>query len=184
MLEAAPFFDEGNQDASKNPKIRVIRGDAYRALLRSQGQFGVIASEPSNPWVMGVEMLFSEEFLRVARDRLTPGGVYAQWFHLYEMDDETVEIVLRTYKQRLRGHGDLVHPRPDMLLLGFKDPSPGRSTSTRLRQRFERPDYRAAFRSRQGRRAGSSCWRTRSCRSGRCVRRRCPVPFTPSGIRS
>ena len=54
----------------------------------------MIASEPSNPWVTGVEMLFSREFLEAARDRLAPGGVYAQWFHTYETDTATVELDL------------------------------------------------------------------------------------------
>ena len=144
VLEAAPFFDAGNQNASKNPKIQQIRSDAYRALLRSEGQFGVIASEPSNPWVMGVEMLFSEEFLRAARDRLTPGGVFAQWFHLYEVDDETVKIVLRTYKAVFGDMAIWFTLGPDVLLLGFKDPSPALDID-RLRERFERADFRAGF---------------------------------------
>ncbi len=144
VLEAAPLFDAGNQNASKNPRINRIRSDAYRALLRSEGRFGVIASEPSNPWVMGVEMLFSEEFLRAARDRLTPGGVYAQWFHLYEMDDETLKIVLRTYKQVFGDMAIWFTIGPDVLLLGFKDPS-GALDIDRLRERFERADFRAAF---------------------------------------
>jgi spermidine synthase len=144
VLEAAPFFDAGNQNASKNPKVHPIRADAYRALLRSEGQFGVIASEPSNPWVMGVEMLFSEEFLRAARDRLTPGGVYAQWFHLYEIDDQTVKIVMRTYKEVFGDMAVWFTLGADVLLLGFKDPSPNLDIE-RLRERFERPDFRAAF---------------------------------------
>jgi spermidine synthase/MFS family permease len=144
VLEAAPFFAEGNQNAARNPKIHAIRSDAYRALLRSEGQFNVIASEPSNPWVMGVEMLFSEEFLRVARDRLTPGGVYAQWFHLYEVDDETWSIVLRTFKA-VFGDVAIWYTRgPDVLILGFKSPSPELDVQ-RLKERFARADFRAGF---------------------------------------
>ena len=144
VLEAAPFFDEGNLNASKNPKIHRIRSDAYRALLRSEGRFGVIASEPSNPWVMGVEMLYSEEFLRAARDRLTPGGVFAQWFHLYEVDDETVNIVIRTYKEVFGDVAIWFTRGPDVLLLGFKDPSPALDIDL-LRERFERADFRTGF---------------------------------------
>ena len=152
VLAAAPLFDAGNQNASTNPKIRKIRSDAYRALLRSEGQFGVIASEPSNPWVMGVEMLYSEEFLRAARDHLTPGGVFSQWFHLYEADDETVQIVLRTYK-RVFGDMAIWFTRgPDILLLGFKDPAAAPDISI-LKQRFERADFRAGFE-----RAGVRSW--------------------------
>ena len=71
---AAPLFDDGNLAASKSPKVKARRGDAYRTLLQTTGQYDVIVSEPSNPWVTGVEMLFSREFLEAARDRLAPGG--------------------------------------------------------------------------------------------------------------
>ena len=42
-------------------------------------------------------MLFSREFLEAARNRLRPGGVYAQWFHTYETDRESLALVLSTY---------------------------------------------------------------------------------------
>jgi hypothetical protein len=93
---------------------------------------------------MGVEMLYSEEFLRAVRDHLTPGGVYGQWLHLYELEEETLDIVLRTFKEVF---GDLAiwfTRGPDLLLVGFKDPSPEFDVA-RLRQRFERPDFRAGF---------------------------------------
>ena len=108
VLEGAPLFRPLNQGADVNPKVAALRRDAYRALLRSEGQFGIIASEPSNPWVTGVEMLYSREFLEAARARLTPGGVYAQWFHLYEVDAETVEIVAHTYASGVRPRRRLV----------------------------------------------------------------------------
>jgi spermidine synthase len=152
VLAAAPFFDEKNQYASRNPKVRTIRGDAYRALQRSEGQFDVIVSEPSNPWVMGVEMLFSEEFLRVARDRLSPGGIFAQWFHLYEVNEETVGIVLRTY-QKVFGDMAIWFTRgADVVLLGFEDANPAFDIAA-LERRFERADFRAGFE-----RAGVGSW--------------------------
>jgi spermidine synthase len=95
VIRAAPLFDYGNLSASKSPKIEIVRGDAYRTLLRSQGLFDLIVSEPSNPWVTGIEMLFSREFLEAARDRLTPGprsGSTAARPH------QTLALLLRTYQ--------------------------------------------------------------------------------------
>ena len=57
VIAAAPLFDVGNLEASKNPKIEILRGDAYRALQQSPTRYDLIVSEPSNPWVTGVEML-------------------------------------------------------------------------------------------------------------------------------
>ncbi|MEN8159545.1 MAG: hypothetical protein ABFS41_05665, partial [Myxococcota bacterium] len=127
--------------ADKNPKVDALRRDAYRALLRSEGRFGVIASEPSNPWVSGVEMLFSHEFLAAARDRLTPGGIYAQWFHLYEVDARTLEIVAATYASVFDQVAVWFAQGPDVLLIGMNDPE-GYPDLETLRERFERPAMR------------------------------------------
>jgi hypothetical protein len=144
VAAAAPLFDYANQNASKHPEIRLIRGDAYRVLLRSQGTFDVIASEPSNPWVNGIEMLYSVEFLQAARSRLSPGGVYCQWFHSYESDPATVALVLRTYAAVFEHVAVWYGLGSDLLLLGFDDPSSALDFP-RLAARAARPDFQAAF---------------------------------------
>jgi spermidine synthase len=145
VIEAAPIFDPRNLGASRNPKVRVVRGDAYRTLLRSSGQFDLILSEPSNPWVTGIEMLYSREFLEAARDRLTPGGVHAQWFHSYESDTETIAMVLRTYASVFPHSSLWFTIGSDLLLIGFQDPARSLDLA-RVRERFARPGFRAAFR--------------------------------------
>jgi spermidine synthase len=144
VVQAAPIFDYANHQALKNPKIRIVRSDAYRSLLRSEGKFDVIISEPSNPWVMGVEMLFSQEFLRAARDHLAQGGVYAQWFHLYENDPATVDLVLRTYSSVFDHVSVWYTEQTDVLLLGFQSPEHALDVE-RIRQRFDRPDFKEGF---------------------------------------
>jgi hypothetical protein len=144
VIEAAPLFDFGNQGASRNPKVKIVRGDAYRTLLRSQGDFDLIVSEPSNPWVTGIEMLYSREFLEAARDRLTPGGVHAQWFHSYEVDQETLALVLRTYLSVFEHSSVWFTLATDLLLIGVNDPEAALDLN-RLARRFERPDFKAGF---------------------------------------
>ena len=144
VIAASPLFDRGNQQASKQPKLRVVRSDAYRALLRDEGKFDLIVSEPSNPWVTGIEMLYSREFLEAARDHLTPGGVHAQWFHTYETDSDTVALVLRTYKSVFEHAAVWFTVGSDLLLIGMRDPATATDLD-RLARRFERPDFQAGF---------------------------------------
>jgi SAM-dependent methyltransferase len=144
VIAAGPLFDAGNLGASKNPKVEILRGDAYRTLLRSRGRYDVIISEPSNPWVAGVEMLYSREFLEVARTRLAPGGVYAQWFHVYESNEQVVELILRTYASVFPHVSVWFAEGPDLLLLGFDRPE--RALDVRaLEARFRLPDFAAGF---------------------------------------
>ncbi|MCH7576703.1 MAG: fused MFS/spermidine synthase [Chloroflexi bacterium] len=144
VIAANPLFDHGNLAASKNPKIQVKRGDAYRTLLRSQGDYDVIVSEPSNPWVTGVEMLYSREFLEAARSRLAPGGVFGQWFHVYETNVEVVKLVLRTYASVFPHVSVWFTLRGDLLLLGFDRPARALDVDA-LEERFGQPDFSAAF---------------------------------------
>ena len=64
VIASAPLFDAANLGASRSPKVSIAQGDAYRLLAQSGERYDVIVSEPSNPWVVGVEMLYSFEFLR------------------------------------------------------------------------------------------------------------------------
>jgi hypothetical protein len=68
--------------------------------------------------------VFSKEYYELAASRLKPGGVVAQWFHIYEMSDSIVAMVLRTFSSVYpyvevwdTGSGDIV-------LLGSMQPWP------------------------------------------------------------
>ena len=138
MIEAAPLFNAGNLGAIANPKVTIRLGDAYRTLRRD-------VSEPSNPWVAGVEMLYSLEFLQTARSHLTPGGVYAQWMHLYALDDATVELVLRNYAAVFPYVSVWITQPRDLLLMGFDSPKRALDLAF-IEDRFKRPDFAAGFR--------------------------------------
>jgi hypothetical protein len=144
VVQAAPHFDYGNHAASKNPKVHVLLGDAYRFLVRGEDRYDVIASEPSNPWVTGVENLFSVEFLQTAKRRLAPGGVWAQWFHVYETDTDTVALVLRTYARVFDHVAVWYSLGVDLVVLGFDDDHAALDLA-RLEQRAATPAFRQAL---------------------------------------
>ena len=144
VMDAAPYFEVGNQAPLASPKVIIHRSDAYRSLLRAEGLYDIIVSEPSNPWVSGVEMLFSREFLGAAKDKLTPGGVYAQWFHLYEVDNEALELVLRTYLSVFDQVSLWFTMQADLVIMGVQDSDRALDVEA-MRTRFQRPDLQAAF---------------------------------------
>ncbi len=140
VVRAAPLFDFANGGASRNPKLRIVRGDAYRTLLRSRGRFDAIVSVPSNPWVNGIEMLYSVEFLRAARDHLSPAGVHAQWFHVYETNGETIAAVLRNYAAVFEHVAVWYGKGADLILLGLRDPQAAFDLR-RIEARMAEPDF-------------------------------------------
>jgi len=89
-------------------------------------------------------MLYSIEFLEAARSHLTRGGVYAQWMHLYALDTETIELILRNYAA-VFPHVSVWGTQPrDLLLLGFDSSERALDLAT-LTSRFERPDFAAGL---------------------------------------
>ena len=99
VLEAAEFFAPWNRDVMKHPKLKLAYEDARTVLKLSPQKYDVIIAEPSNPWTVGVGSVFSLEFYELAKSKLKPGGIMTQWFHVYEMHDGIVSLVLRTFSR-------------------------------------------------------------------------------------
>ncbi len=100
MIRAARNFYPANRRAYDDPRSRFVIDDA-RAYFAASGQrFDLVVSEPSNPWVSGVSGLFTAEFYARVRQYLTPNGVFAQWLHLYEIDDGLVLGVIAALSQQ------------------------------------------------------------------------------------
>jgi predicted membrane-bound spermidine synthase len=115
VLRAAKLFEPWNNGVLTNSRARIYHEDARTVLRISPKQYDVIISEPSNPWMVGVASVYTREFYQLAARRLKPGGILAQWFHTYEMDDSTMDVVLRTFESVFPemeiwdvGEGDIV----------------------------------------------------------------------------
>lgn len=96
VIEASSYFNSINAEPLKRKNLRVIKDDGLCALRVSPRKYDVIISQPSNPWSAGVGNLFTREFFHTCKEHLHQGGYVAQWFNLYEMDDESLRLVLRT----------------------------------------------------------------------------------------
>ncbi|NOS71752.1 MAG: fused MFS/spermidine synthase [Verrucomicrobia bacterium] len=97
VLRAGRLFAQWNRNVLDEPRAHVRREDARTVLKLSPKLYDVIITEPSNPWTAGVGSVFSKEYYELAASRLKPGGVVAQWFHIYEMSDSIVALVMRTF---------------------------------------------------------------------------------------
>lgn len=96
ILEVARRAAPSNGDVMKNPKVRVMIGDAREALLVSDDTYDVVFSEPSNPYRAGVASLYTREFYEAVRERLGKGGLFLQWTQSYEVDGATIATIYAT----------------------------------------------------------------------------------------
>lgn len=99
VAAALPNFDEANHTVRNDPRVHIQIGDAFRTLTRSLEKWDIIASEPSNLWVSGVESLFSREFYRLAREHLNQNGIMAQWAQIYDASPTMLAMIANTMHQ-------------------------------------------------------------------------------------
>ena len=97
VVAASRWFHAKGEDPLDDARTRLVLGDARTHLLYGKGKYGLIVSEPSNPWIAGVNNLFTVDFYRRVRARLEPDGVFCQWLQLYELSPETFATLLRSY---------------------------------------------------------------------------------------
>ncbi len=95
MVRGARSFLPRVARAYEDPRSRMFIEDARAFFARTSERYDIIVSEPSNPWVSGVASLFTPEFYRHARRALNPGGLFVQWFHIYESDRSLVASIVR-----------------------------------------------------------------------------------------
>ena len=95
MVEASHFFDELNHRPLERPNVRLVLDDARSFLAGTPQRYDLIISEPSNPWMSGAANLFTQEFFRLARNALSPGGKLVQWVQVYSISEEAIASILR-----------------------------------------------------------------------------------------
>lgn len=79
VFDFAKYFVPINKRFYENPKVHEVVADGRHYLLATRDSFDVITLEPPPPHDAGVVNLYSEEFYALAKQRMRPGGVLAQW---------------------------------------------------------------------------------------------------------
>ncbi|MGB2867501.1 MAG: fused MFS/spermidine synthase [Bacteroidota bacterium] len=97
VVEASSLFDNVNNKPLQDQRLRLHIQDALAYLKLTQERYDIIVSEPSNPWIAGIGSLYTTEFFEECKKRMQTGGLMVQWLHLYEIDDETFKLVVRTF---------------------------------------------------------------------------------------
>lgn len=122
VIRAQPFFTKLNRGITENPKVTIIQNDAFRGLMASRKRYSMVVSEPSNPWVSGVDRLFSREFYEIVKTKLAADGVFSQWIHTYEFSLPTLGMVLRTFSEAFPHVRIFRLDNSDLVLLGSEAP--------------------------------------------------------------
>ncbi|MDP7037644.1 MAG: methyltransferase [Myxococcota bacterium] len=143
VAKASEFFAEYNNHLHKNPKLNLHIQDAKIFMNQVTQPYDVIISEPSNPWVAGIANLFSVEFYEQASSALSRNGLMAQWIHSYEMDDDTLALILRTYMSVFKHVSIWAVHQSDFILLGSNNPI--QLNFERIEARMRKPELQKSL---------------------------------------
>ena len=136
--EYAKHFDFANHQVLSKDTINWITSDAFLFLRQGKTLYDSIVSQPSNPWLSGIDRLYTEEFYTSVRKRLHEEGVFVQWLSLWGSSRESTEIVLNTF-ERAFPHGRFFKFRDSLFFLGFMS-EPTVNTVSTLQKRFRNPE--------------------------------------------
>ena len=127
------YHSDGDQ-ILQSPLARVVVDDGRRFLERTTDQFDVITIDPPPPVAAaGSSLLYSEEFYRVAKRRLRPGGILQQWLPADEEDVTLVSSVSRSVRDSFR-YVRAFWDEFGIHYLGSDSPIPDRSAAELLRK--------------------------------------------------
>jgi predicted membrane-bound spermidine synthase len=115
-------FYPANRRVFDDPRARFVVDDAKSYFAAAGKKFDFIFSEPSHPWVSGVAGLFTQEFYDRINQYLQPDGVFAQWIHIYDINDRLVMTVLRALHERFRTYEVFMPAVSDMLVIATNAP--------------------------------------------------------------
>ncbi len=143
VVQATTNF-QGNFGAVTDSRLNIRLRDGRRELLSSRQTYDLITLEPPPPSAAGVVNLYSTDFYELARARLRPGGLVAQWLPLPTQNDEDTRSLVRSFLDVFPHASLWTTELHEMLLVGSLDVV--HLDVPRIIERFTQPELASALR--------------------------------------
>jgi len=125
VAAAQPYFQPWNRSFDADPRVELVVEDGRNYLLGTSEQFDVIISDLFVPWHAGTGDLYTVEHFQVARRRLAPGGVFAQWLPCYQLTVDELRTIsaslLEAFPASTLWRNDFHTEFPILCLVGYRD---------------------------------------------------------------
>lgn len=136
---AARWFPDVNHGVLHDPRFNLILGDGRNYALVNDHTYDVISIDATSPKMAGNGSLYTLEFYRLLKARLSDDGLVVQWLPIHLLSDAEVRMTANTFMKvfphttlwlsALRHHGILVGTskklKIDYTALGAKLARPG-----------------------------------------------------------
>ncbi|MEW5822599.1 MAG: hypothetical protein AB1782_20570, partial [Cyanobacteriota bacterium] len=123
VIEASKFLSINYGDPLQDKRFKIIIDDARNYLRVTNKKYDLIISEPSNVWISGVASLFTKEYYKAIKNKLTSDGILCQWVHIYLIKSDRIISVIKAIKSEFK-YVYLCHTKTgsDLLLIASNKP--------------------------------------------------------------
>ena len=97
VLDQLHYFEDINAGVAERDNVHLHAADARRFVAATPQTYDVVVADLFHPGRNGAGGLYAKEHFETVREHLAPGGIFAQWLPLYQMDMETLKVVVRTF---------------------------------------------------------------------------------------
>jgi len=141
VLNAAPWFDEVNHGVLKDPGFNLVLGDGRNHMLTTATEYDVISVDATSPKMAGNGSLYTIEFYRLLRERLSPQGLAVQWLPIHLLSEAEVRMIVNTFRT-VFPHTNLWYTpfRLHIIVMGSMEPL--QIDFGRVTEKFKNPDVR------------------------------------------
>lgn len=95
--EIPDFFHYFSPHSDLRPGLRIQVADARRFVRATDEKYDVIVADLFHPARDGAGALYTIEHFQAIKKCLTPGGIFCQWLPLYQLDDDVLRVIIRTF---------------------------------------------------------------------------------------
>lgn len=114
--EVAAVLDAFLPHNAHSVDLSVHVADARRYVRTTSATYDVIVADLFHPARDGAAGLYTQEHFAAVRARLSDNGVFCQWLPLFQLDEPTLRVIVRTYLQ--------VFPEAQAFLLRYTADTP------------------------------------------------------------
>jgi spermidine synthase len=126
VVVAMRAFEPENEGPFPRPGVHIMVGDARRFVRTTSHRYSVIVGDLFHPAQDGAGFLYTVEHFTAIRARLLPGGLFCQWLPLHQLDEATLQVIVRTFLEVFpEGQAWLLHFNVDIPVIGLVGTSNG-----------------------------------------------------------
>lgn len=99
IIKAAPLFVDAQNGILRHPKVSLIEDDGRHFIRMTKERYDLIVQDLFFPYQSGVGTLYTIEHYQRCRERLSPGGMMAQWITINQVGPEGLHSLIRTFQE-------------------------------------------------------------------------------------